>query len=253
MLVMRASSDWRWLSALVTFCAFSVSSHRSGAPACSLRRAISAVRAIDVDDRADVAERRPQIRNLLRKIQFNHVAASLVRPNGRAPGTAAAPRPANMIGLVMSIEERPFSMRSVALAAFLPTLLFSTGEGAIIPIIPIAASNLGASLAIAGFISGMIMIGEVVGDVPSGWVVGRMGERKAMIWACADRDRRRADRLVAPNPWVLAFGIFLVGLATAVFALAAMRSSRATFRWHTARARSRRSAGFSVAACLSDR
>ena len=38
----RASSDWRWLSALVTFCAFSVSSQRSGAPASSLRRAISA-------------------------------------------------------------------------------------------------------------------------------------------------------------------------------------------------------------------
>jgi hypothetical protein len=40
--VMRASSDWRWLRALVTFCACSVSSQRSGAPASSLRRAISA-------------------------------------------------------------------------------------------------------------------------------------------------------------------------------------------------------------------
>ncbi len=45
MLFTRASSDWRWLSALVTFWAFSVSSHRSGAPACSERRAISASRA----------------------------------------------------------------------------------------------------------------------------------------------------------------------------------------------------------------
>ena len=32
----------------------------------------------------------------------------------------------------MTSDERPFSFRSVALAAFLPTLLFSIGEGAII-------------------------------------------------------------------------------------------------------------------------
>ncbi|MDQ1609540.1 MAG: hypothetical protein QOE16_2272 [Microbacteriaceae bacterium] len=120
----------------------------------------------------------------------------------------------------MSTEERPFSLRSVALAAFLPTLLFSTGEGAIIPIIPIAAHNLGASLAIAGFISGMIMVGEVVGDVPSGWVVGHLGERKAMIWAAVVAIVGVLIAVVAPNPWVLAVGIFLDGLATAVFALA---------------------------------
>jgi MFS family permease len=120
----------------------------------------------------------------------------------------------------MSNEERPFSLRSVALAAFLPTLLFSTGEGAIIPIIPIAASNLGASLAIAGFISGMIMLGEVVGDVPSGWIVGRIGERKAMIWAALLAVVGVLIAVVAPNPWVLAIGIFLDGLATAIFALA---------------------------------
>ncbi|MDQ1575537.1 MAG: hypothetical protein QOH55_687 [Microbacteriaceae bacterium] len=120
----------------------------------------------------------------------------------------------------MSTEERPFSLRSVALAAFLPTLFFSTGEGAIIPIIPIAAHNLGASLAIAGFISGMIMLGEVVGDVPSGWVVGHLGERKAMIWAAVIAIVGVLIAVVAPNPWVLAIGIFLDGLATAVFALA---------------------------------
>ena len=42
-----------------------------------------------------------------------------------------------------------FSIRSVAVVVFLPTLLFSIGEGALIPLIPIAATNLGASLAIA--------------------------------------------------------------------------------------------------------
>ncbi len=42
MLVMRASSDCRWLSALVTFCALSGSSQRSCASASVFSRAISA-------------------------------------------------------------------------------------------------------------------------------------------------------------------------------------------------------------------
>ncbi|MFF1573787.1 MFS transporter [Leifsonia sp. NPDC058292] len=120
----------------------------------------------------------------------------------------------------MTSDERPFSFRAVALAAFLPTLLFSIGEGAIIPIIPIAAGNLGASLAIAGLISSMVMLGELIGDIPSGWVVSRIGERTSMIYAAIVAIGGVVVCLLAPNYWVLMGGIFLVGLATAVFALA---------------------------------
>jgi MFS family permease len=120
----------------------------------------------------------------------------------------------------MTTDERPFSFRSVALAAFLPTLLFSIGEGAIIPIIPIAAGNLGASLAMAGFIASMVMLGELAGDIPSGWVVSRIGERASMIGAAAVAIAGVVVCLLAPNYWVLMGGIFLVGIATAVFALA---------------------------------
>lgn len=120
----------------------------------------------------------------------------------------------------MTSDERPFSFRAVALAAFLPTLLFSIGEGAIIPIIPITAGNLGATLAMAGFISSMLMLGELVGDIPSGWVVSRVGERSAMIGAAAVAVAGVVVCLLAPNYWVLMAGIFVVGLATAVFALA---------------------------------
>ena len=120
----------------------------------------------------------------------------------------------------MTTDERPFTFKSVALAAFLPTLLFSIGEGAIIPIIPIAAGNLGASLAIAGFISSMVMLGELAGDIPSGWVVSRIGERASMIYAAVVAILGVGVCLIAPNYWVLMVGIFVVGLATAVFALA---------------------------------
>lgn len=120
----------------------------------------------------------------------------------------------------MTSDERPFSFRSVALAAFLPTLLFSIGEGAIIPIIPVAAGNLGANLAMAGFIASMVMLGELAGDIPSGWVVSRVGERTSMIGAAVVAVAGVVVCLLAPNYWVLMAGIFLVGIATAVFALA---------------------------------
>lgn len=120
----------------------------------------------------------------------------------------------------MSVAERPFSLRPIALAVFLPTLLFSIGEGAIIPLIPLVAHDLGASLATAGLLGALVMVGTVVGDIPSGVIVSRIGERNAMIWASLLSVIAVLICVAAPNEWVLGVGIFIVGLATAVFALA---------------------------------
>ena len=114
----------------------------------------------------------------------------------------------------------PLNLRSIALTAFLPTLLFSVCEGAIIQLIPLVANDLGATLAIAGVIAAMIMVGELIGDIPSGWVVARIGERNSMIWASVVTIGAVFICLFAPNPLVLGVGIFLIGIATAVFALA---------------------------------
>ncbi|WP_253181710.1 MFS transporter [Curtobacterium sp. UCD-KPL2560] len=113
-----------------------------------------------------------------------------------------------------------FDRRTVVLSGFLPAALFAIGEGAIIPIIPIAADSLGAGLALAGFVAALILVGELIGDVPSGVVVGRIGERNAMIGAALVSVVGLVTCTVAPNPWVLALGVFLVGVSTAVFALA---------------------------------
>ncbi|GGL11633.1 MFS family permease [Curtobacterium luteum] len=120
----------------------------------------------------------------------------------------------------MPSETPAFDLRAVVLSGFLPAALFAVGEGAIIPIIPIAADNLGAGLAFAGFVASLILVGELIGDVPSGVVVGRIGERNAMIGAAAVSVVGLLVCTWAPNPWVLAVGVFLVGVSTAVFALA---------------------------------
>jgi len=120
----------------------------------------------------------------------------------------------------MSTAEQPFNWRSIVLPALLPTVLFSIGEGAIIPIIPIVADNLGATLAIAGLVAGVLTIGELLGNIPSGWLIARIGERPAMIGASATSIVGLVICLIAPNPVALGFGVLLIGLATAVFALA---------------------------------
>jgi len=120
----------------------------------------------------------------------------------------------------MSTTEQPFRWGSIALPALLPTLLFSIGEGAIIPMIPLVAINLGATIALAGLVAALLMIGELVGDIPSGWLVSRVGERPAMIGAALLSIIGLVICVLAPNPFALGFGILLVGLSTAVFALA---------------------------------
>jgi len=123
-------------------------------------------------------------------------------------------------GAMTSTPSPAFSFRSVALSAFLPAALFAIGEGAIIPIIPVVASDLGATLPFAAFVAALILVGELIGDVPSGWLVSRIGERTAMISAALVSIVGLLTCVWAPNEWVLAGGVLLIGLSTAVFALA---------------------------------
>jgi MFS family permease len=120
----------------------------------------------------------------------------------------------------VSTSELPFRWRSIALPALLPTLLFATGAAAIVPVIPTIASGLGATLAVAGFIAALLLIGELAGNIPSGWLVARIGERPAMIGACGLTVIAMVIAVLAPNPFALGFAMFLIGLADAVFALA---------------------------------
>ncbi|MDO9397393.1 MAG: MFS transporter, partial [Herbiconiux sp.] len=113
-----------------------------------------------------------------------------------------------------------FRFRQIALPALLPTLLFGIGEGALIPIIPGVAASLGAGLAGAGLIAAMIVVGQLAGDIPSGALVARFGERRSMIAAALISMAAVVTALLAVNAAMLGVGIFFVGLAAAVFALA---------------------------------
>lgn len=120
----------------------------------------------------------------------------------------------------MTMPAPTFTMKKAALPVYLPTLLFAAGESAFVPIIPVIAKNLGADLATAGFIASMLTIGVLLGDLPSGWLVARIGERMAMIWSSLLALIGGVLSLLATESWMLGLGILIIGLATATFQLA---------------------------------
>lgn len=77
--------------------------------------------------------------------------------------------------------ERAPTIRSLTATVYLPTFLFAVGQGAVIPIVALAARDVGASVPLAGFIVALRGIGTMLFDVPAGQLVARLGERKAMV------------------------------------------------------------------------
>ncbi len=79
----------------------------------------------------------------------------------------------------------PFTLASLTFSVYVPTLLFSIGQGAVLPIVPLYALELGASAAVAGFVVGMRGVGLMLFDVPSGVAVCRFGDKGVMVLGTA--------------------------------------------------------------------
>jgi len=120
----------------------------------------------------------------------------------------------------MMTPEPEFRWRSIVAPALLPTLLFTIGEGAIIPLIPSLAAQVGADLATAGLVAAMLLVGQLIGDLPAGWIVARIGERAAMLGALGSSALGIAVAAFAPTVPLLGLGMLILGASAAVFALA---------------------------------
>ena len=101
-----------------------------------------------------------------------------------------------------------------------PTVLFAVGEGAVLPLLPILAARLGADIAVAGLVASALVVGQLVGNLPAGWAVARIGERLSMAIALGIALLGVAGALLAPNIGVLMASVLLIGLCAAVFGLA---------------------------------
>ena len=115
---------------------------------------------------------------------------------------------------------QPFRLRSLALSAYAPTLLFAIGQGAIIAGLPLFATHaLGATLAAAGFMGFLRNFGTALFDVPAGMIVDRFGERKAMVGGTVFLGAVAVGSAFCDAPWQLMVLSLLMGEAWAIFLL----------------------------------
>jgi MFS family permease len=113
-----------------------------------------------------------------------------------------------------------FKISSLNLPVFAPSLLFGIAEGSLLPIIPASAGALGANLPTAAIITGLVMVGTLVADIPAARLINIIGERKAMLLAAAIGSVGVLVSLLSATLWMLGAGMFLLGASVAVFALA---------------------------------
>jgi len=101
-----------------------------------------------------------------------------------------------------------------------PTILFALGEGAVIPLIPVIAQRLGADITLAAVIVSALTVGQLLGNLPAGAVVAKIGERFTMAGAGSLVIVATAGALWAPNLAVFAAAVLLVGVSASAFGLA---------------------------------
>ena len=101
-----------------------------------------------------------------------------------------------------------------------PTVLFAVGEGAVIPLIPVIAAQLGADLATAALVSSALVVGQLCGNIPAGWAVARIGERFTMAAAGTLSLVAVGAMAFAPSLALFAIAVFLIGFCAAAFGLA---------------------------------
>ncbi len=103
---------------------------------------------------------------------------------------------------------------------YAPTVLFSLGEGAVIPLIPVIATRLGADVSLAALVAAALVIGQLCGNLPAGALVAKVGERFTMVFAGALSIAAGVGMLVAEQLALFAAAVFVLGFCAAAFGLA---------------------------------
>ena len=76
-----------------------------------------------------------------------------------------------------------FRKRKLIAPVYLPSLLFTAAEGALLPILPVSAVLYGFSLAEAAIVTTVLMVGTLIFEVPAARITARIGERNSILVA----------------------------------------------------------------------
>ena len=126
----------------------------------------------------------------------------------------------NHNGSVVDPTSPAQALKPLLVPVFVPSVLMSIAEYSLLPIIPSSAESLGASIPVAGFIAGLLMVGVLIADLPAGRLVDRIGERRAMMLGAAGGFLGVLLLASSLNLLLMGAGALLLGIGVAIFALA---------------------------------
>ena len=111
-------------------------------------------------------------------------------------------------------------LRELTWPVFVPAALYGIGQGAAAPIFALRALELGASTGTAGLMVALSGFGMVLGDLPAGRIVARIGERWAIALGSTVGAAGVVLCLAAWNLASFGIGMLAMGVANAVWGLA---------------------------------
>ena len=114
---------------------------------------------------------------------------------------------------------RAVTLRSLAPSVFLPALVYEIGNGAVAPVIALTALSLGASTAVAGVILTLLGVGQILGNLPSSFLMSRLGDRRAMMVAAAVATCALVVCFLAPGLPEFGLAVLVIGGCNATFYL----------------------------------
>lgn len=114
----------------------------------------------------------------------------------------------------------PFSLRSMALSVYAPTVLMGIGQGAVLAFVLLHARDLGASVGLASVIFAMRGLGVMAFDVPAGLLLARFGPRRSMLVSTVLTGVFATLAAFSPNTLALGASVFALGAVTALWMLA---------------------------------
>lgn len=115
---------------------------------------------------------------------------------------------------------REFRFRDIAVVAYAPSIVSSMGHGAVMPVLALRASDLGADASMAAFVVALLGIGSLATSLPAGSLVARIGERRTLMGAGALDAVAMTVAFLSSSVAVLAVAVFVSGMSWTAFLIA---------------------------------
>ena len=103
------------------------------------------------------------------------------------------------------------------LPVYAPTLLLAFCRGMLVPVLPVYAESFQISFALIGLVLGAQGMGTLAGDLPSGILLGRLGQKRSMLAGIGGMALAAVALFLASTYWELVIYNFALGFSSALW------------------------------------